>query len=221
MDFSSKVNDMFDDGILNVDDLHELNALRRDAKAAICVSEDEFKKVAGEVTKEAGDWSDNTFCSVARILDRCSESIEMDKTAGPKGKVVTEGGRHLQNLMTMIGVGSLAAIPATRAIEHISMYKNIDNSWEHLIKTNPEMAHNPNTARNWSVLEDFAPDIAANRHAATSLIGTMNEYGAVSPKLIADLISMQKGIDSGKPGFGGPLDPTGAAKVVGGLIPTE
>jgi hypothetical protein len=222
MEFSSKIKDLFEDGILTADDMAKLAEVRRNAKAAICVSEDEFGKVASEITKEASDWSGETFGAVVRMIDTASEACEGEKIASKgdlPGKLFTGAGRDtMSKLMTMIGVGSLAAIPAARAVEHINRNKSINESWSSLINNNPNIAENPNTAKNWSVLEDFAPDIAANRHAASALIGTMNEYGAVSPKMISDLISMQKGLDEGKPGFGGRLDPIKAVSTVSDLV---
>ena len=195
-------------GILTDEDMQKLARLRNESVAAICVSDDSYLKIAEAVIDADSKWTDETFAKVARSLDALNERVDGEKTA--------DALTTFQKILGGIGVASLAAIPATRAVQAIKSNRELKNSWED-VRQIAEIKSNPNSINNWTVLEDFAPDVAANSTAAEAMLKTMNEYGTVSPKMIADLINMQHGVSQQRVGFGGPLDPMKALTAVGGL----
>ena len=101
-----------------------------------------------------------------------------------------------------IGLGAaglaLGAAPFISHMAHRSGRETkIKQSLQRILQDHPELRSDPYTPRYFQAVVDFAPDVAANPLVAGNVLKTMHQIGpgAVTPKMIAELLQVQSGYD--------------------------
>lgn len=106
----------------------------------------------------------------------------------------------------------LAAAPFIAHMAHKSgQEKKIKASLKAILNDHPELRDDPNTARYFQAIVDFAPDVASNALVAGNVMKTMHQIGpgSVTPKMISELLQVQKNYDD-RPTTGKSLGEVGA-----------
>lgn len=127
--------------------------------------------------------------AVAKLLPMINDAIgEMQKEAEIPSWAVGMGAASL----------ALQAAPIIDyAIRRSQRSGRIQESMKQILRENPDLRTDPNTARYFQAIVDFAPDVAANPLVAGNVLVQLHRLGptAVTPKTIAELLDIQGAVN--------------------------
>lgn len=181
---------------VHADDGDRLKTLVKTAMASLCDDRPAFLRLIGTLNYAETYGTPSEKTAVARLLPLVKIAMtEIDAEQALAKQADARDWAHL-------GVGAaglaLGAAPFLSHMAHRSQReKKIKASFARILQDHPELRSDANTPRYFQAIVDFAPDVAANALVAGNVMRTMHQIGpgAVTPKMISELLAVQSGFE--------------------------
>lgn len=178
---AQEINALFDQGVLDEEDMVKLAEVEADLIAASTKSGGDILETVTSILKEAG-FEQGDYNRVVDFLDSQESKKEAAITLG-RGSAIP-----------LLATGILLALGGKAAYETISERSALKSSLATVKKSHPELKRDPMTEQHFQAIADFAPSIAKSPVVAGSLLLKMKQWGAIDHKTVQDLISMEKSL---------------------------
>lgn len=180
---------------VHADDGDRLQAMVKTAMASLADDRSAFLRLIGALNYAETYGTPTEKTAVARLLPLVKSAMrELDAERALA--------KHADAHWAQVGIGAaglaLGAAPFMSHMLHRSARETkIKTSFSRILQDHPELRGDPNTPRYFQAVVDFAPDVAANALVAGNVLKTMHQIGpgAVTPKMIAELLQVQTGYD--------------------------
>lgn len=181
--------------------------LVKEAMQMLAEDSDSFNKLLGTLEYAELYGSVQEKVAVAQLLPLVRDSMrELDaeaalaKTAGDWSRKAMQKAASWKDYAGL-GLGAASvALGAAPFVSHLmdrhKQEGKIKQSLTSIMQEHPELRSDPNTARYFQAVVDFAPSVASNPLVAGNVLKTMHQIGpgSVTPKMISELLSVQSSV---------------------------